>query len=115
MKPKKVLPAAGAHAGAAAGAASTGLPGNVPVQPGVTDLARNAAIVNANVASNLAALGMAADVPGVRAGESSSFALLLPMGPYMGLLRHTHPVTCTLSMFFVHPCILQVVGRAQRR
>ena len=64
-------------AGAGAGAASTGLPGNIPVQPGVTDLARNAAIVNANVASNLAALGMAADVPGVRAGECPSFIPLI--------------------------------------
>ena len=34
----------------------------------MNDLARDAAVANANLASNLAALGTPADVPGVRAG-----------------------------------------------
>ena len=53
----------------AAGGAATVGPGTVPGQPGVADLANNAAATNAQVAAKLAALGKPAAVPGGRPGR----------------------------------------------
>ena len=53
---------------AAGGAANVG-PGTVPGQPGLADLANNAAAVNAQVAAKLEALGKPAAVPGGRPGR----------------------------------------------